>query len=1128
MLRNKFRYKLKQSIIINSKELIKFVYFGIKFPYRKNPGFPDGFKRQKAARSTSLPKDPATLLSFVSCSGSENYNYNYYILSDTTFQIYNASAGSGKTFTLVREYLKLLLRSDYPDTYKQILAITFTNKAVNEMKERVIRSLREMASEDILSSPTDMFLQLGKDLNTDSITLHNRSRNVLKRILHNYAFFDIATIDKFNHRLLRAFAHDLHLPVNFEVAIDTVSLLNEAVDRLVYQAGEDQLLTRVLVDFALEKADDDKSWDISLDLKKIARLLLEENHYEHIRDIENKSLSDLRELANILQKQISEDEDKMSETAATFFSIITSNDLAPEDFTRSSIPNFFQKARENILKSIDFQKKKWQDEIHSAALYTKTTEKKSPEKTVIIDEMQPRIATLFEQCKRLFFHIQFLRNFRSKLIPLSLLSAINRELNHIKEAENLMPISEFNRILAGVITDQPAPFIYERLGEKYRHYFIDEFQDTSEMQWKNLQPLIGNALEGETITGKRGSLMLVGDAKQAIYRWRGGKAEQFISLYNREDVPFQVDPRVEQLPVNYRSYDEIIAFNNRFFKHAAAHLSHPEYRDLYENKSYQETNPKKGGVVSITFLEKDSQDIRQDYCDTTLQKIEALRDQGYTLSAICILTRKRDQGALLAEHLQENGIPVISSESLLLKSHPKIVFLIHLMSYFLQTDNREIRLKLLEFLAESENTEDKHLFFTSGLADMATVWETHNFSPDIFLERPLFDAVQYAISCFSLNDPSDAYLQSFLDEILEQVNRNHTGPAEFLSYWEKKKDTLGIAAPEGINAVQIMTIHKSKGLQFPIVLFPFADTNIYEDREPLIWFPVDRQTFGIPYALISKNKDLEYLNEYGAEMVQAYDAKLELDSFNILYVALTRAVEQLHIIGKKDTDRNGNENTRSFSGLFINFLKAEGYWIEDQATYQLPPGEHPDSIPGKPTTTKRSDNPKIPYTSNVSANRKFRIITRAGSLWSAGLDKAIETGNIYHMLLARIRYATDVDHVVREAVLQGHITHTEEDRFLERLRTLTTHTEIGRYYTPDYTIYNERDIFTEKGEILRPDRIATDNTGNAFLLDYKTGSYDTKYESQVRQYMQVLTDMGYKATRGYLVFIDNDIRIYPV
>ncbi|RAV28503.1 UvrD-helicase domain-containing protein [Sinomicrobium soli] len=1049
-------------------------------------------------------------------------------MTSTAFKIYNASAGAGKTFTLVREYLTLLLSSETPDTYRQILAITFTNKAVNEMKERVIDSLREMASEEILSEPSDMFLQLCESLKTAPETLHQRAGRVLKRILHNYAFFDISTIDKFNHRLLRTFAHDLQLPVNFEVALDTVSLLNEAVDRLVYKAGEDPVLTEVLVSYALEKADDDKSWDISLDLKKTARLLLQENHYEHIRQIESKSLSDLKQLSAVLKQQIGQTEKQLSENAKAFFDLLEENGIETTDFNRNLVPGFFEKAAGNSLKGTDLQGKKWQENISTDPLYTKTLEKKDPARAQLLDELQPHIATLFQTVSQLFFLKRFLENFRGKLIPLSLLSAINQELTAIKNSENLMLISEFNSILAEAVAHQPAPYIYERLGEKYRHYFIDEFQDTSEMQWNNLLPLIGSALEGETLTGKRGSLMLVGDAKQAIYRWRGGKAEQFIDLYNSNTAPFQVAQAVQPLPVNYRSYDRIIGFNNSFFKYISRFLSQDEYRDLYENKSYQEPNTKKGGTVSITFIDKNSDDLNEAYCRETLQKINSLTGAGYPLSAICVLTRKRSQGAMLATLLQENGIPVISSESLLLKNHPKVEFLVYLLHYLQQPDNRDVLLHLLEFLAEKEKTQDKHAYFSSGLENPGRVWKEHGFSPGIFRQRPLYDAIQYAISCFALNDPSDAYLQTFLDEVLNQVNRNHSSPSEFLEYWEKQKDSLAINAPDGAEAVQIMTIHKSKGLQFPVVLFPFADTNIYDDREPLLWFPIDREHYGIPYALVARNRELAAFSDRAADMVARYDAMLELDSFNLLYVALTRAVEQLHIIGKTDMDKSGRENLKSFSGLLISYLRSEGWWEDGKFSYQLTPG----NTPYQPTDRSYRASGKtgiIPYFSNISAQARFRIITRSGSLWDAGRNDAIERGNIYHTLLSQVNHAGDIENTLVKTIAEGSIPASDKDRILIQLKAIVSHPDIAAYFRSPYIIHNERDIFTAGGELLRPDRIAINpDDHTAVILDYKTGSPDSKYERQVTRYMEVVGEMGYRITAGFIVFINDPVKIYRV
>src|SRR5690606_9080300 len=232
-------------------------------------------------------------------------------------------------------------------------------------------------------------------------------------------------------------------------------------------------------------------------------------------------------------------------------------------------------------------------------LYTST---QTADKKALIDSLLPEISRVYHYIKNKVYHVLFLKNFQNNLVPLSLLNSINRELQKIKEDQNLLLVSEFNNIISETVSNQPAPFIYERIGEKYRHYFIDEFQDTSEMQWNNFLPLISNALQAETLDGRKGTLMIVGDAKQAIYRWRGGKAEQFIGLCN--DInPFYSLKKVERLPVNYRSYDEITNFNNRFFEHISQYLSNINYRDLYQNHSKQESNNKKGGYINFSFVE---------------------------------------------------------------------------------------------------------------------------------------------------------------------------------------------------------------------------------------------------------------------------------------------------------------------------------------------------------------------------------------------------------------------------------------------------------------------------------------------------------------------------------------------
>jgi len=472
-------------------------------------------------------------------------------LNNLPFKIFNASAGSGKTFTLVKEYLKIVLSTNSPESFKRVLAITFTNKAVNEMKERIIENLEAFSNPSIITNPNSIFLLIQEELNITKEILVQRASKTLKYILHNYAFFDVATIDKFNHRLLRIFAHDLKLPMNFEVALDTELLLDEAIDQLIFKAGSDEKLTQMLIDFALEKADDDKSWDIALDLKKVGLLLLNENHAKQLSQLKERSLEDFSKLNDVLRKEVKKQEDVLQKAAKEVLDLIGINELEFNDFTRGTLPKHFEK-----ITSGNFDKlyeNKLYENLKEGKVYTKSL---SLDKATKIDALIPTLLQSYLSLKKGVYYLKFLQNFYKNNIPLSLLNAIQAELETIKTDQNLLLISEFNSIISNVIANEPAPFIYERLGEKYKHYFIDEFQDTSEMQWNNLIPLISNALDGETLTGKRGSLLIVGDAKQAIYRWRGGKAEQFISLYGDLN-PFQIekeDKISKILPTNYRSF----------------------------------------------------------------------------------------------------------------------------------------------------------------------------------------------------------------------------------------------------------------------------------------------------------------------------------------------------------------------------------------------------------------------------------------------------------------------------------------------------------------------------------------------------------------------------------------------
>jgi ATP-dependent exoDNAse (exonuclease V) beta subunit len=601
------------------------------------------------------------------------------------FQVYNASAGSGKTFTLVKEYLKILLftgNNFSPYRFQNILAITFTNKAAAEMKERVLGNLKDFSE----GEQVDMFLKVQEETALSPEVIQQRSKIVLRNILQNYSAFNITTIDAFTHRIIRNFSFDLGLSLNFEVEMDSNQLLSEAVDLLISKIGLDKELTQVLIDYSLEKTDDDKSWDISNDLKDFAKILLNENDVNQLKKLDKNSIQDFIDLKKHLKKRNRTFENKFKEIGEEGLEIIASMNLEHNDFYRSMFPNHFKNLAYNFNKATFFDQNKLRERIEENTFYAKS---KSEDIKTAIEEILPPLLNLYTQSETLYE--QYTRNnlVLKSLIPLAVLKHINASLSEIKEQNNIRLNAEFNQIISEQIKNEPAPFIYERLGEKFQYYFIDEMQDTSELQWKNLIPLIENALVSETIDGDKGSLMLVGDAKQAIYRWRGGKAEQFISLTN-DNNPFTVEKEVKDLDTNFRSYSQIIDFNNEFFKHTSTFFKNEKYKDLYIIGNNQKTTNKLGGFVQISFVKKEKDDDEKElvFAKKTLEVIQNL-DSDFELSDICILVRKKKDGITVANYLSEQSIDIISSETLLLKNNETVDFIINLISFLNINEDKE-------------------------------------------------------------------------------------------------------------------------------------------------------------------------------------------------------------------------------------------------------------------------------------------------------------------------------------------------------------------------------------------------------------------------------------------------------
>lgn len=1045
-----------------------------------------------------------------------------------SFSIYDASAGSGKTYALVKEYLKIILVAKKNDAYRNILAITFTNKAVHEMKSRIVGSLSEFAKDEPSEKAQDLMQHLAIETELSIIQIKTKSQQIIKHIIHNYAAFDISTIDKFTHRVIRAFAHDLDLQMNFEVTLDTENLLIEAVDAIIAQAGEDETLTKLLIDFTMEKTDDDKSWDISREILETGRLVLNENNREEITHFQNKKIEDFVEIKTKLTKASKVLEKENATFAESALLLIEKNGIDLKSFSAGHFPKHLQ----SIVDGKFNPKNKTYHEFDDIKI-NKTAKDGAIIENIIPDLLQ-FLNTIYKNFEKRDFYKAFLKN----ITPLSLLNTVSNELAKIQEEQNVLSIAEFNSIIHREIQNQPAPFIYERLGERYRHFFIDEFQDTSEMQWQNLIPLIDNATSSE-IDGEKGTLMIVGDPKQSIYRWRGGKAEQFIEL-SKDQNPFNNPEKVlEHLDKNYRSYSQIIDFNNDFFKLLSSEFENVDYKDLYENHSHQKSNDKTGGYVNISFLpiiekpefsddDEEALDKTEMYVLATLNTIQKVVKQGFEYKDIVILSRKRSQGIAIANYLTEQNIPLLSSETLMIQNATEVRLIIHLLKYLKNSSDLEAKAHFLEYLAQ--NSQDKmpvHDFIAKGMSfSKENEFENWLESFDVNLsfqnirKKSLFEAVEVIISKFLSPKNSNSYVQYFLDIVLERDIRNQAGISDFLNYWDKNAEKFSIPSPEGTNAVRIMTIHKSKGLEFPVVIMPFAEEDYSRSPKNKLWLNADENDIGLPKVLIDNSSAVE---GFGDDAKSVYDQKKQeelLDNINVLYVALTRAEEQLYIISQNLKPRKDGEYPSNMASFFIKYLINEHQFEENKLEYEF----------GNPiklsTKEKHVDTSKIiPLVSEILDPKNIKIAQREALMWGTHQQGAIEYGNVIHEILSFVKTKIDVDLAITKAIENGLITFNQKETVYKTIQEIVNHLELEAYFMEGNEILNEQTIIQKEGATIKPDRMVLTKNKEVFLLDYKTGLHQPKYKLQLENYQNAIEKMGFKVVKKALIYIGEGIDV---
>ncbi len=799
--------------------------------------------------------------------------------------------------------------------------------------------------------------------------------------------------------------------------------------------------------------------------------------------------------------------------ASQTLQLIEESGLQHSDFIRGTLPNHFLKLKEG---NYNVYANKLQENLEEGVGLYKVKEDAFIVAT--IDGLIPNLLANYIEIKENVNKCNLYDSILKNITPLSVINLVNHEIETIKEEKNILPISEFNSLINKEIKNQPAPFIYERLGEKYRHFFIDEFQDTSKLQWENLIPLIENALS-QQLEPTSGSLLLVGDAKQSIYRWRGGLPEQFMGLC-KDINPFQRGKDVFPLPTNYRSCAEIVDFNNQFFTFVSSYFANESHLKLYEEGNKQECNDKKEGYIRFEFIEKQNKaDKENAYATLVYDTIRNIKSKGFSGSDICILTRKKADGIALGAFLMELGVPVISSETLLLQSSALVQILVLSLQVCLYPHNDEAKIQLVDLLHDFLNiSEEKHTFFSKFLniseAKFTEYFRQYNIDFNFAKMRSvsLYEAFEYCIEKFKIADAADAYLFGFMDLVFEFEQKPQADKISFLDHWETKKESASIPASEGSNAVQLMTIHKAKGLEFPVVIFPFADMQLYDGKYDKLWYSLENEDFNFKEAQINYKAEVANYSEAGEKMYHDHRSQLQLDNLNLLYVTLTRAVEKLYVFAEMPSElKDGIPST--YNHLFMEFLKQKNKWNSDQMIYEF--GKDSVKISKEKEVVSQWEPQYI--SSNPNAHG-LKIVSSEEVYLEVETAAAITAGNMLHDIMAQIYSETDAEKVLTELKERAVIPSNEFDVLKKTVNEIIQHSDLKRLFDGTDKVFNERNIITKDGLILRPDRININSENISTLIDYKTGSPNVWHRDQLIDYANALQEMGFMVSEKMLIY----------
>lgn len=1047
--------------------------------------------------------------------------------------VYKASAGSGKTFTLATEYIKLVVHN--PQSYRSILAVTFTNKATEEMKMRILSQLYGIWKQ--LSDSKDYADTVASALGATPEFVSQRAGIALSNLLHNYNYFRVMTIDTFFQSVLRNLARELDLTTNLRVGLNDAQVEEQAVDLMIDDLQTTDALLQWLLRYIMENISDDKSWNVINQIKQFGKTIFRD-YYKKESKVLNQTLAQkgfFEHYSQVLRQMRTDASERMKQLGQEFYDILSEEGLQPADLANKErgIASFFNKLRNGVFdESIENQTvanhlenpEKW---------YPKSSNRKELIHTLaegrLGNLLRTAIAERPNQWKRYKSADLTLRH----LNQLRLLSSIEQRVHELNAEANRFLLSDTQQLLHALIQETDSPFIFEKIGSQLEHVMIDEFQDTSTVQWKNFRVLLQ-----ETMSHQGSENLIVGDVKQSIYRWRSGDW-RLLNNIQQEFSEAMID--VKTLRFNRRSARNIVDFNNAFFTEAeqqerALLSDDPESGQL--QRAYADVCqllPEKDGaampsegLVDVKLLP--AAEYQEQTLSHLTDTILSLRDKGIPAHKTAILVRTNRYIPLIASYLMEHlpDVTLVSDEAFRLDASPAVNIIVQALHLLRHPDDQLAK----AFLAKS---------LPGGIP------QAYELQAEELSLLPLYELTEQLFAMFGLNrlDSETAYVCTFFDYLSEYIADRPADIDDFVKYWEDELCSKTIQSTEA-DGIRLISIHKSKGLEFDTVIIPFCDWQLEKQTGNIVWCSPDEAPFNqlpiIPIDYSRKNMvgtiyEKDYQNEHLQNVV---------DNLNLLYVAFTRARCNLFVIGRRDAKNSrstilgsvlpqiaGDEHSPLPSAVF------SGLGNPDEAIHF----EFGTLLAAKDTRKTQSRNvflqPAIPLKTALETYQQkahFRQSNQSQKFiaWEDGEAEKpspdyIQTGNILHSIFSSIRTTADIDHAIRQLESDGLIPSEQPGQaapplrssLISMIRRRLEHPKVADWFSPRWTLFNECTILSvENGKTVerRPDRVMTD--GHEWVVvDFKFGNAREEHHEQVRQYMSLLRQMGHAPVSGYLWYV---------